>query len=73
MHIETDPATCFAEPNEAAIPVHPVAKGGLDKVEGLQAAHLAWAQANGFTGKSGETCIVPDADGGIAAVLVGTG
>ncbi|MEM1317457.1 MAG: leucyl aminopeptidase family protein [Pseudomonadota bacterium] len=73
MQIETDPANCFADPSDTAIPLHPVAEGGLDEVDGLEPVALAWAKANGFTGKAGETCMIADAEGGIAAVLVGTG
>ncbi|EFL89839.1 M17 family metallopeptidase [Ahrensia sp. R2A130] len=73
MHIETDPSACFAGTGEGAVPVHAVPKNGLENMSMLQQSDVAWAVANGFSGKSGETCIVPNGEGGIAAVLVGTG
>ena len=33
----------------------------------------SWAEVNGFKGKPGQILVAPDADGGIAAVLVGVG
>ncbi|CAN5319228.1 M17 family metallopeptidase [soil metagenome] len=38
-----------------------------------EAAEAAWALANGFTGKSGELLLVPDAAGGVAKVVFGMG
>jgi leucyl aminopeptidase len=57
---------------KAARPVHLVAKGGLEEA-GLDAAVIAWAKANGFSGEAGRTLVVPGANGEIAGALFGTG
>jgi leucyl aminopeptidase len=41
--------------------------------EQIDEAMQGWAGANGFKGKPGQMLVVPDGDGGIAAVLVGAG
>jgi len=53
---------------EGAIPVR---FAGPDAV--LEAGVQAWADANGFGGRPGQFLPVPKAEGGVAAVLVGTG
>ena len=53
---------------EGAIPVRFVGPDGP-----IDAAIQAWAGANGFKGKSGQMLVVPDGQGGVAAVLVGAG
>lgn len=60
------------EQNAAAIDLIPVAKGEFEAWAAAQPAHVrAWAQANGFTGESGQICPVPALDGTLALVLVG--
>lgn len=39
----------------------------------IDPAFGGWAEANGFKGKSGQTLVAPDGQGGIAVVLVGVG
>ncbi|MDP3898226.1 MAG: leucyl aminopeptidase family protein [Mesorhizobium sp.] len=56
----------------AARPVHLVARNGLDAL-GLPAVATAWANANGFTGETGRVLVLPDAEGGVAGALFGTG
>ncbi|MFO0412894.1 MAG: leucyl aminopeptidase family protein, partial [bacterium] len=51
-----------------AIPVRFVSPDGP-----IDTAHRAWAETNGFKGKPGQILVAPDGQGGIAAVLVGTG
>ena len=51
-----------------AIPVRFVGPDGP-----IDTAHRAWAETNGFKGKPGQILVAPDGQGGIAAVLVGTG
>ena len=57
-----------------AVPIVPIAR---DKIDAALKAHPAsvqkWAHASGFGARSGEVCLVPDADGGIAKVLFGLG
>ena len=40
---------------------------------GLDAAARDWAAAAGFTGRAGQTCLLPDGAGGIAGALIGIG
>jgi leucyl aminopeptidase len=51
-----------------AIPVRFVGPDGP-----IDTAHRAWAETNGFKGKPGQILVVPEGQGGIAAVLVGAG
>lgn len=53
---------------KGAIPVRFV---GPDAV--IDPAFGSWVEANGFKGKSGQTLVAPDGQGGIAVVLVGVG
>ena len=55
-----------------ARPVYAVGKGGLDGA-GLPPSALAWAGANGFSGKAGETLVLPGTEGEIAGALFGLG
>lgn len=56
-----------------AVPIHVVpADSALDAL-GLSAPALAWAEAQGFNGGLGQLVTLPDADGRIAAVLLGYG
>ncbi len=64
----------FAEYTEAAIPIRVVEADGLDDaLNRLSDQGRAWATAQGFAAKLGETLTLPDADGTIAEVLVGYG
>ncbi len=55
-----------------AHPIHLVGKDGLDSVS-LDAAVMAWAKANGFSGETGRSLIVPGEGGAISGVLFGAG
>lgn len=55
-----------------ARPIHLVGKDGLDSV-GLDAAVMAWAKANGFSGETGRSLIVPGEGGAISGALFGAG
>ncbi|RJT38781.1 leucyl aminopeptidase family protein [Mesorhizobium waimense] len=57
---------------QAALPVHLVAKGGLEAA-GLASSSIAWAKANGFSGEAGRTLVVPGENGALAGALFGTG
>ncbi|MEP6563993.1 MAG: leucyl aminopeptidase family protein, partial [Mesorhizobium sp.] len=57
---------------KAALPVHLVARGGLEAV-GLAPSSIAWASANGFSGEAGRTLIMPGENGAVAGALFGTG
>ncbi|MBU1304801.1 MAG: leucyl aminopeptidase family protein [Alphaproteobacteria bacterium] len=56
----------------AATPLICVVDNGL-AAAGLTPAQLAWAEANGFSGQRGRLLPLPDADGGLAGHLFGTG
>lgn len=60
------------EKSNAALPIYLVAQNGLDTV-GLPAAALAWARANGFSGETGRTLIIPADNGGLGGALFGIG
>ncbi len=67
---------CFlpADSGEPAVPVHAVTATGLAGLSELVSPRAAeWAAAAGFAAASGETCLVPGADGAAAAVLFGLG
>ncbi len=59
------------KPGEAQ-PVHLVSKDGMADA-GLDEKTLAWAKANGFSGKAGNTLIIPGNDGSVVGALFGTG
>lgn len=64
----------FAEPSDAAIPIHVLTEDGLDSaLADLTDQGRAWADVQGFVGTLGQVLTVPDAAGGIAQVLVGYG
>jgi leucyl aminopeptidase len=66
------PVTLVDSRPSGALPVHLIAKGGLDGA-GLPAQAHAWAKANAFTGESGRVLLLPGADGGVAGALLGLG
>ncbi len=63
----------FAAPTDAAIPIDVIASDQFEHFETEAAAEtVAWAKANGFTGKLGQVLCVPS-QGGISRALVGWG
>ncbi|PTW62838.1 leucyl aminopeptidase [Breoghania corrubedonensis] len=59
---------------EAPVAIHAVDADRLEQVLSLlPAAAGRWVKANGYTGSPGSILIVPDAEGGVAAVLFGEG
>lgn len=61
-------------PNEAARPVWPVARAGLEAWLGeCPPAVARWLKANAFRAEAGEVCIVPDGEGGILGAALGLG
>lgn len=64
----------FADPTDAAIPVHVVTPDALDTaLDRLSDGSRRWAKAQGFAAGLGEVLLLPDSDGDIAGVLVGYG
>lgn len=62
----------FAAADEVAVPVHAVTADGLEtKLAELGVA--AWAKANAFAADEGTVLLLPNAEGGVAAVLFGLG
>ncbi len=55
---------------DAAVPILPQRVGQIDLSHLQEPQWKRWAEANGFTGEAGQTCLLPDRDGGLAAVLV---
>lgn len=65
---------CFSPADPGAIPVTCVAQEGLDAaLLALPDAQAKWARSSGFGAGLGEACVLPDAEGGIALVLLGRG
>ena len=60
----------FAPPSDKALPIWPVAQGAPIPA---QASAGTWPAATGFTGRRGEICLLPDAQGGLAGALFGLG
>lgn len=74
MKFDTDPKALLAGRTKKAVALHRITPADLNKSgKAISNQALQWASANGFTGKTGEHCIVPDATGAIGSVLVGTG
>ena len=74
MFLITDPSSLLSRSVAKATPVMLMTKKGFaSKSNGLTKTATTWANANGFAGLSGQLCIVPDSDGGMALVLFGMG
>ncbi len=55
-----------------AVPIEVLREQQADGVDHLpQERWRRWAKASGFEGKSGQHCLLPDAEGGLEAVLAG--
>ncbi len=62
----------LVEPTPTAIAIRPLSPSALPVWLARQENRVAaWIEANHFTAASGKTCLVPDAEGGIAEVLIG--
>lgn len=62
----------LVETLNTALPVHLVARDGLDAL-GLSPSTIAWAAANGFSGEAGRTLVLPGESGALAGALFGIG
>ena len=64
----------FADPTDAAIPLHAVDEEGLESwISDQPPAVAAWIKAQGFTGAQGQAVTVADAEGALALAAVGLG
>ncbi len=66
------PVELIEKVSEESLPIRLVAGDGLEAAE-LSPQETAWARANGFSGETGRTLVVPGADGALAGALFGTG
>jgi len=66
------PEMRFAPEGGAALPLYLVS-AGADLPAALSPAQAAFARAQGFAGALGAICLLPDAEGGLAAALAGHG
>ncbi|GAA2826475.1 leucyl aminopeptidase [Aminobacter aminovorans] len=66
------PVELFEQKPSDALPIHLVAKGGLENA-GLATDVLAWAHANGFAGEAGKVLAIPGTNGRLAGALFGIG
>ncbi|MDF2141423.1 leucyl aminopeptidase family protein [Paenirhodobacter sp. CAU 1674] len=64
------PAMHFAPAGEAAKPLY-LSEGALP--DALSTAQRSWCEAQGFAGKLGDLCVLPDAEGGVAGAVFGLG
>lgn len=70
----TDAVFATESDAQAAIPIYAVrGAAGLETVESLNGVQKSWVKANKFTGDAKSRLVVPNEDGGIAAVLFGLG
>jgi leucyl aminopeptidase len=62
----------YTNQSESAVPIIPVQKDQLKTFLEQQSDSWAiWVKSTGFIAKSGEICLMPDAEGEIACILVG--
>jgi len=66
------PVEFTAKPSRRSLPVHVLRKDGLAGA-GLEAAAVAWAEANGFAGEAGRVLVLPGSGGKAAGALFGLG
>jgi leucyl aminopeptidase len=66
------PVELVGNESATALPVYLIAKDGLEAA-GLASPAIAWARANGFSGKAGTTLILPGENGALAGALFGIG
>ncbi|MGB3501671.1 MAG: leucyl aminopeptidase family protein [Mesorhizobium sp.] len=66
------PVSVSSRRSKSALPVHLVAKGGLEAAD-LTSPQRAWAIANGFTGEAGRVLLLPTDDGKVGGALFGIG
>ena len=65
---------CFVVASDAAIPLRLVGKSGWESLwDGLDATWRRWVESQQFDADAGTICLLPSADGAVAAVLVGLG
>lgn len=62
------PQLVAADAAQGAVPIRFAASA-----EALDPAARRWGETNGFAGKPGQLLVVPDAQGGVAQIVVGTG
>jgi len=64
----------FADPSDTATPIHVLSPSGLPGwLDRLPPAERNWAETMEFSGKLGQTCVLPREDGTPGAVLIGAG
>jgi leucyl aminopeptidase len=60
-------------PGAESVPIHLIASSEDQALEGLSEAERSWVKAQGWTAKQGAVLLLPDRQGGIGGVLLGTG
>ncbi|MGE0846442.1 MAG: M17 family metallopeptidase [Flavobacteriaceae bacterium] len=70
----SDPARLIAAASTRAVPVYFAGPGEIPRIlAALSPLQSAFATAQDFAGQAGRVVLLPDGDGGVAAVLFGTG
>src|SRR4029450_2834186 len=57
----------------AVLPIRLIASQGDAALQGLSNAERAWVEAQGWTAKQGSVLLLPNGQGGVGSVLLGTG
>jgi leucyl aminopeptidase len=60
-------------PGAEAVPIRLIASAADPALQDLSEAERGWVEARGWSGKRGSVLLLPDGQGGIAGVLLGTG
>jgi leucyl aminopeptidase len=72
LHLVPPQSHADAPAAAPSIPIEPVSPAGLDAwCDAQPEATRRWVRACGFTAGTGEFCLLPDADGGLARVVFG--
>jgi len=67
-------ALIAVDSGEEAIAIHPLTKAGLEAfLADAETLAEGWIRTTGFKANEGDICLLPSADGGLAAVLIGVG
>lgn len=65
---------CFVTSSATAVPIRLVDEAGLSEfLASCSKPQRHWIESQGFAAEAGTLCLLPDADGNVAQVLLGTG
>lgn len=74
MHLETNPKDHFTRTSKKAVPIRLMTRRDFADSKGdLSKTAVNWAKANGFSGETGQVCLIADENGQLNEVLFGLG